>query len=164
MPELSRQLDLEAELERRFGQGERVSVPADRVDEALELLDDIHPQPTNQWGMAPIWFRAQASFKIVDPATGNVLPGQHSERFAGTEYAWSVPLGTSDLSLILDNSAGLGIDLCIPDADNELLQRIVPWLQDHLPFKMSAKQSRSWTPTKSGSFRSRRMAAPSSVA
>jgi hypothetical protein len=164
VPELSRQVDLEVELERRFGQGKRVSVPANRVDEALELLDDIHPQPTNQWGMAPIWFRAQSSFQIVDPATGHVLSGQHAERFAGAEYVWSVPLGTSDLSLILNNSASLGIDLCIPDADSELLQRIVPWLQDHLPFKMSAKQWRSWTPTKSGSFKSRRMAAPKSAA
>lgn len=164
VPELSRQLDLEAELERRFGPGRRISVPARRVEEALELLEDINPQPTNQWGMAPIWFRAQWSFQILDPRTAHVLPGQHPERFAGTEYVWSVPLGTSDLSLILDNSARLGIDLCIPDADSDLLQRIVPWLQDHLPFKMSAKQWRSWTPTKSGSFRSRRMAAPGSEA
>jgi hypothetical protein len=50
VPELSRQLDLEAELERRFGPGKRVAVPADRVDEALELLDDIHPQPTISGG------------------------------------------------------------------------------------------------------------------
>ena len=172
VPELSRQLDLEAELERRFGPGEerrfgpgkRVAVPANRVDEALELLDDIHPQPTNQWGMAPIWFLAESSFQILDPATGIVLPGQHAERFAGAEYVPRVPLGTSDLHLILDNRARLGINLCIPDADNELLQGIVPWLEDHLPFKMSAKQWRSWTPTKSGSFKSRRMAAPDSAA
>ncbi|WP_091564269.1 hypothetical protein [Arthrobacter sp. ok362] len=161
VPDLSRQLDLEAELERRFGQGKRVAVPADRVNEALEWLDDIHPQPTNQWGMAPIWFRAQSSFRIVDPATGQVLPGQNAERFAGAEYVWSVPLGTSDFGLILDNSARLAIDLCIPDADGEMLRRVVPWLQDHLPFKLSAKQWRSWTPTKFGSFKSRRMAAPS---
>jgi hypothetical protein len=164
VPELPRQLDLEVELERRFGQGKRVAVPANRVDEALELLDDIYPQHTNQWGMAPIWFRAKSSFRIVDPGTGQVLPGQNTERFAGAEYVWRVPLGTSDLSLILDNSARLGIDLCIPDANGELLQRTVPWLQDHLPFKMSAKQWRSWKPTKSGSFKSRRMAAPNSAA
>ena len=162
VPQLARQHDLEAELELRFGQGRRVSVPADRVEEALEMLDDVHPQPTNQWGLAPLWFSMESGFRLLDPATGQALPGQDAVRYAGKEYVWNNPLGTSSLSLSIHNSASLAINLCIPDADDELLHRIVPWLQEHLPFKMSAKHWRSWTPTKTGSFKSRRIPPPGS--
>lgn len=152
---------LERELQRRLGQyggglrgiDRRVSVQEDRVAEALDLLDDLDPQPTNQWGMAPIWFWATSTFRIMDPATGRPLPGQDPARFRGVEYEWRVPLGTSGLRLILHNHAALGIELCIPQADNEVLSRVVPWLQQHLPLTLSAKQWRAWTPTKSGSFK-----------
>ena len=160
VPELPRQPDLEAELERRFGPGRQVAIPSDRVDDALDLLDELHPQPVNQWGMAPLWFVRQLKFRILDPQTGQVLPGQDPQHFAGTEYEWRIPLGTSGLRLMLDNTARLGIELCIPNADSQLLDRVVPWLQDQLPCKLSPKQWRSWTPTKSGSLKARKMAGP----
>jgi hypothetical protein len=71
-----------------------------------------------------------------------------------------VPLGTSSIHLTLHTHATLGIELCIPDADDEVVRRVVPWLQESLPFTFSPKQWRAWTPTKSRSFKARRMAAP----
>lgn len=46
--------------------------------------------------------------------------------------------------------ARLQIDLCLPLVDDELLARVVPWLQEHLPCRLSRKQWRTWTPSKSG--------------
>jgi hypothetical protein len=57
VPELSRQVRLERELQRRFGRGLVLVLDADELPEALDFLDEVHPQPTNQWGMAPIWLR-----------------------------------------------------------------------------------------------------------
>lgn len=150
-------LRLGLKVRRRFGDGH---VPGDRVPEALDFLDEIDPQPTNQWGMAPVWFWASCRFRILDPSTGRPLSGQDPKRFRGVEYEWKVLLGTSAVHLTLHDHATLGIELCIPDADEEVLRRVVPWLQDHLPFRFSPKQWRAWTPTQAGSFKARRMTAP----
>jgi hypothetical protein len=158
VPELKPVPGLERELKRRFGNP--VGLNEDRLSDALDFLDDIDPQPTNQWGMAPIWFSMTSKFRILDPATGRPLPGQDPNRFHGVEYEGTVPLGTSGLRLILHNHASVAIELCIPDADQDLLRRVAPWLQQNLPFKFSPKQWRVWTPTNSDSFKSRKLTAP----
>jgi hypothetical protein len=144
VPDLPRQDDLERRLERRFGRGAIVVLAEDEVDDALDFLDEIHPQPTNQWGMAPIWFRAAARFMLLDPRTKTPIPGQTDHLFERAGYR-------NDLRLFLDNKARLGVSFCIPDADAATLDALVPWLQQHLPCKLSPKQWRSLTPTKSGS-------------
>lgn len=159
VPDLEPQPDLEAEVARRFGEGGQVAVPSERIHDALDLLDDVDPQPA-KWGMAPLWLQATARFQIVDPDTGHVLPGQDPARFAAKEYEWGVALGTSGLRLSLENHARLAIELCIPNADPELIQRIAPWLQEHLPCKLSSKHWRTWVPTKAGSFRAGRLVMP----
>lgn len=150
----------EGELRRRFGRGRHVLVEQARVGDALDFLDDVDPQPTDEGGMAPIWFEASSKFRILDPLTGTPLPDQDPERFGGAEYEWQVPLGTSGLRLILENRARLAIELCIPKPDDDVLCRVVPWLQENLPCKLSPKHWRAWTPTRSGSFKSRRIPAP----
>jgi hypothetical protein len=148
VPELPRPVSLEADLERRFGRGRILSLDPDEVPEALDFLDEVHPQPINQWGMAPIWFRATTRFRLLDPAAGTVLPGQsgHLEEQVGYR---------NEVRLILDNSARLGISLCIPGCDTSLLDRLLPALQEHAPCRLSRKQWRAWTPTKTGTLKSR---------
>jgi hypothetical protein len=158
VPGLKRDPGLAREVNRRFG--DDVALTAERVPDALDFLDGIDPQPANQWGMAPIWFWVTSQFQILDPATGRPIPGQDPGGFAGVEYEWKVPLGTSGLRLILNNHASLGIELCIPDADDEVQRRVIPWLQQYLPFRFSPKHWRAWTPTKSGSFKARRLTLP----
>lgn len=148
VPELPRPVSLEADLERRFGRGRILVLCPDEVSEALDFLDEIHPQPTNQWGMAPIWFRATARFRLLDPATGTVLPGQTGALEERVGYR-------NEVRLILDNSARIGMSLCIPGGDTSLLDRLLPALQEHAPCKLSRKQWRSWTPTKTGTLKSR---------
>jgi hypothetical protein len=148
VPELQRQVHLERELEGRFGRGRILVLDADEVPEALDFLDEVHPQPTNRWGMAPIWFRATARFRLLDPATGTALPGQTDRLEERVGYH-------NEVRLILDNSARLGITLCIPEADAGLLSRLLPSLQEHAPCKLSRKQWRSWTPTEVGTLKAR---------
>ena len=167
-PEMPPLRDLERELDRRFGsrlrtvvsRSDRLEIGEDRVSDALDFLDAIAPQPTNPWGMAPIWFWVAATFRITDPATGRPLDGQDPDRFHGVEYAPGVPLGTSGLHLILHDRAQLGLELCIPGVEDDRIGRVARWLQDHLPVRLSSKQWRAWTPTASGSFKARRIAPP----
>jgi hypothetical protein len=46
------------------------------------------------------------------------------------------------------------------ETTSELVRRVVPWLQSHLPFKFSSHQWRAWTPTRTGTFKSRRTTTP----
>jgi hypothetical protein len=155
VPGMARATDLESLVKRQFGEDR--PIPASRVAEALAFLDEIDPQPVNPWGMVPVWFWTVATFRILDPATGRPIPGQDTKRFKGTTYSPGVVLGESDLRLILSDKAVLGINLCVPDADEALLRRVVPWLQEHLPFRFSSKQWRVWTPTKTGTLKVRKL-------
>lgn len=160
VPELPRQPRLEQLVRQAFGAGATVPVDGDRVGDALDLLDRMDPQPTNRWGMAPVLLTLEARFRLLDPSTGHPLPGQDPARFDGAEYVWSVPLGISGLRLFLDNRCSLALELCIPDADDEILSRLVPSLQAHLPCTLSSEQWRSWTRTRAGSYRARKIRAP----
>ena len=153
---------LETELRRRFG--DDAAIPAARVAEALNFMESIHPQATDQAGLATVWFWVHSRFRILDPATGRPFAGQDPERYGRVEYEYGAALGTSGLRLMLHNRATIGIELCIPDADEERLRQVVPWLQRHLPFKLSSKHWKEWTPTRSGSFKGRKRPAPPGVA
>lgn len=156
MPELPRDVRYERALRSRFGEYWRVG--SERVPDALDFMDEIDPQPTNRWGHEPVWFTLTSTFRILDPATGLPLPGQDSRRFGGVEYEPSVALGTSGLRLFLGNRQRLAIELCLPFPDETALRRVVPWLETHLPFRFSEQQWRVWTPTKTGSFKGRKLA------
>lgn len=130
------------------------------AERGIRFLEEIAPQPTNAWGMAPVWLFSQATVQINDPATGAPLSGQDPAAFNGVEYVWSVPLGRSHVRLILNNRASLAVELCVPNSDPNVLRRVVPWLQENLPFRFSAKHWRAWIPTNSGTFVARKMPDP----
>lgn len=142
----------------RFGGGtdRLVAVSENRVDEAITFLEQIHPQPQNQWGMAPLWLSMHWDIALVDPRSGQPFAGQDPSRYAGVTYE-GVPLGASRLRLMLSNSASLGVTLCLPDIDDDGLRLVIPWLQEHAPFRFAAKHWKRWTPTKSGSFIGRKI-------
>lgn len=150
VPELQPPRHLERELERRFGRGRRIIFDEEELPDALDLLDHIHPQPTNRWGMAPIWLEAATKFRLVDPRTGRSLANQEDRLFRLVGF-------DNRLRLFLDNRARLQLEFCLPHADDELLRLVLPWLQEHLPCKLSRKQWRTWTSTKSGSLRARKL-------
>lgn len=154
-PRVTPPAGLRDNVERRFGRSG--DIPESRIGDALDFMEEIAPQATNVYGMASVWLTMQCRFRLLDPGTGLPLPGQDPRRFGGAEYVWSVPLGESGLLLSLHNQAALAVDLCIPDATEELLRRLIPWLAASLPFKFSPKHWRVWTPTKAGSFRGRRL-------
>jgi hypothetical protein len=155
--------DIENSLQVMFGLGQLIGqnltykVPTNKVSEALDFLERISPQVLNSYGFASTWFWLGSRFLILDPQTKQPLLGQDPNCFSGKEYEYGVALGSSALHLILENKAKVGIELCLPEADDDLLQRVVPWLQSYLPFKFSAKQWRKWVVTKKGSYRKQKI-------
>lgn len=156
VPELPADPRYEHALRSGFGDYRRVG--SERVPEALAFMDEIDPQPTNRWGLEPIWFTLTSKFLVLDPASDLPIPGQDPRRYGGVEYEPSIALGTSRLRLRLGNRQRLAIELCLPFPDEAALHRVVPWLQTHLPFRFSDKQWRAWTPTRTGSFKGRKFA------
>jgi hypothetical protein len=159
VPELRRYPELKEHFRRRFGGGadHAVRIDDDQVDDALAFLEEVSPQPQNQWGMAPLWFTTRWDVQILDPDTREPLPGQDPSRYGGAEHAWTVPLGESTVTLMLSNTASLGVQLCLPDLDDERLRTVAQALQASAPFRFSPKQWRRWTRTASGTFRPRKI-------
>ena len=131
-------------------------VDASRFDEALNLLVSIEPQPRNPWGMAPVdlWF--SASFTLLRP-NGMPWPSQGAERFNFQTPA-GVQLGTNTTNLILAGKRSMSLALSIPDATDNDIEQTIPWLQSHLPFRLSSKHWTRWTLTKNqNSYRGRKL-------
>jgi hypothetical protein len=159
VPELPDLPVWEQHFREQFGGGDdpKVDVPDDQVEAALAFLESVEPQPANRWGLAPLWFTTAWKIRLLDPRTREPYPGQDPARYAGVEYEWGVPLGESNVRLNLSNRASLALEICLPDVDDEQLREVISELQAHAPFRFSSKQWRRWTPTKTGSYRSRKI-------
>lgn len=159
-PELTVEPSVRALISRVFpGEGRRHPVAPDRVQEALNLFSSIEPQPTNPWGMAPVWLRFTADFRLVHPGTSEVWPEQEPERFGHFQTPTSVRLGASQTNLSLEARRSMGLLLSIPEATDADLAVLIPWLQAHLPFRLSTRHWSRWTLAKNGrTYRGRKLA------
>jgi len=127
----------------QFGGGERrIPIADDQVDMALSFLESVDPQPSNRWGMAPLWFSTIWNFQVLDPATGKPFQGQDGSRYSDFEYDWRTPLGTSWATLTLSNRASFHIDLCLPDLNLDRLPAVIDALQATAPFQFARKHWR----------------------
>lgn len=139
----------------RFSRGDGRTVPvADSdVGDALSFLDDVDPQPRNQWGVSPLRLCTNWTVALLDPSTGEPFPGQNPGRYPRSDYE-GLSLGESRVQLVLHNSASVSVSLCFPDLDDTRLKEVLASFQQNAPFKFSRKHWKRWTPTKTGSFRS----------
>jgi hypothetical protein len=139
-------------------EGRTFPVPTERVAEELDLLSALELQPTNPWGMAPVWLTFSANFALRGP-DGEVWPGQHPSEFGFFETPTGVQLGASKTNLNIEARRSMGLFLSVPDATDADLAVKVPWLQSHLPFRLSPKHWARWTLAKNGrTYRGRKLA------
>lgn len=152
-------------IERSFppaqGVPKRFAVPTEQIGEAVSLFESLEPLPTNPWGMAPVWLWLTADFKLLAPGGGGVWPGQDPARFDHFQTPAGVSLGSSSTRLILQAKRSMGLTLSVPDAADQDLAVLVPWLQEALPMRLSVKQWTRWTLTRNGrSYRGKRISPP----
>lgn len=135
------------------------AVPPDRIPEAVALFESFDPVPINQYGMAPIWLWFSADFRLRAPHSAELWPGQDPALFGGFETPAGVRLGSSSARLSVQGKRGFGLSLSIPEATDEDLEELIPWLQDALPMRLSSKHWTRWTLTKDQrSYRGRKIA------
>ena len=138
---------------------DRFVVPANRVDDAVRLYESFGQQPTNDYGIAALWLTLVADLTMLQPETGTPWPGQDPQRFGSFVTPGGIRLGSSSAKLILRGKASLGLSLSFPEATDEDVETVVPWLQAALPMRLSSKHWARWTRTTGGnSYRSRRLA------
>lgn len=77
-----------------------VDVPAPRFRDAIALLESLEPQPTNEWGMAPVWLWFTADFQMRSPNSPGVWPGQDPANFGNFQTPAGVLLGACSTRLI----------------------------------------------------------------
>lgn len=131
------------------GVGPTVEISPGRIDDAIAFMEEIHPQPQDQVGRSPLRLRLIWVIRIIDPLTGEVLPGQSPEHFDETDYDDRTPLGTSAVELQLGNEPALSMRLCLPNVDDEHFVRIHSALQAHAPVRLPDANWRRWTRTES---------------
>lgn len=158
-PELTAEPDVRSAVAEAFpASGRKHEVPSDRVREALDLMTALEPQPTNPWGMAPVWLCFSAEFVLRRP-TGGVWPDQERERFGFFETPTGVRLGRCVANLNIEAKRSMGLLLSVPNVTDEEAAELAQWLQADLPFRLSAKHWSRWTLTKNGrTYRGRKIA------
>lgn len=150
-PELTVESSVRSRIAEAFpADGRSYPVSDDKVKVALDLLTSLEPQPTNPWGMAPVWLRFSADFRLLRPASGELWPDQEPQRFGYFETPTGVRLGASRTNLSLQARRSMGLLLSIPNATDADLAAVVPWLQGNLPFRLSTNHWSRWTLAKNG--------------
>lgn len=138
-------------------EGRRFPVPETRIADALDLLTSFEPQPANPWGMAPVWLVFVSDFALR-AGDGTVWPDQDPVRFGSFQTSTGVRLGASTTKLSLQAKRSMGLLLSIPNATDDELAELKPWLQQGLPFKLSSKHWSRWTLAKNGrTYRGRKL-------
>jgi hypothetical protein len=129
-----------------------------RVPEALELFEDLEPQPLSEWGLTPVDLSFRSEFHLNRPGTGEIWPGQEPELFGQFQTPAGMPLGASGSSLRLGAKHTMSLHLTLPEASDADVAEAVPWLEAPLPMRLSAKHWTRWTLTKNRkSYRGRRL-------
>lgn len=120
------------------------------ADDIVDVLDGTHPSPQDHAASAGMRLDVRAIFLLLDPVSLQPIGGQTDDLFYRLGYR-------NQLQLFLDQHTALKIELCIPAPEEELLSRVLPWLQAHLPIRLSTKHWREWRPTKSGTLTRRKL-------
>lgn len=134
------------------------SVPANRLDEAVSLMAAIEPQPTNEWGDAAVILQPEADFLLLDPGGRGLWPFQGQEHFGGFVTPGGVKLGLSSARVNIGSARSMGLMLSVPEATDSDMEALRPWLQEHLPFRLSRKHWTRWILNRNGiTYRARRI-------
>lgn len=132
-------------------------VPKMRIAEAVDLLAELTPSAVDKWGNmnARLWVRAD--FELCG-RNGQVWPGQDRELFGNFLTSGGFELGSSHSFLELGARQGMSLCLSLPNATDDDIDLLIPWLQAHLPFTLRADRWSRWTLTKGGhSYRGRKL-------
>jgi hypothetical protein len=136
-------------------------VPEGRLDDAVRLFEDASPLPSDAWDNTAVGLNMYARFHMLRPDGSGLWPGQDPALFGQFQTPSGADLGTSSARLNMAGGLSMGLMLTFPEATDDDIAVLRPWLQSHLPFRMSARQWVRWSISKSGqTYRPKRLAPP----
>lgn len=137
------------------------NVPPESVNHALDVLVAVGPDAVTTYGRSLAALTCSTPVRLLDPDTRAPYPDITPDacgRFAVDGYGRL--LGGSGIRATLGTAASsLSLWLNLPADDR--LSLGARHLQDHLPFRLSAKHWRLWRPTRSGdAYRATKIPSP----
>lgn len=145
----------------RAGKHTEWGVRADAVDATLAVLADAGPDAVTQYGQPIASLVWSAEVLLIDPATDAPYEGIGPDdfgRFAVDGYGRR--LGLSGVRAMIGTTAS-SLSLWINLPGDDRLSAAASHLQDHLPFRLSAKHWRRWVLARDGSsYRAKKIPSP----
>jgi hypothetical protein len=130
----------------------RWAIDADQIDDYVAMLQQACPLPADPFGLRPFVVGLGYSFRLAEPTTGVVLPGQDPEMYGRFSPRPGSCLGISQLYARISDRSSLSLFLNFPfDEQAEAFQALASHVQTHLPVRLSARHWKQWRPTKAGS-------------
>ncbi|MBW4716887.1 hypothetical protein [Saccharothrix obliqua] len=135
-------------------------VRPDSAPGALDVLAEAGTDAVTSYGHSLAALTYRTPVRLVDPATGVPYPDITPDAFGGFAVdGYGRLLGESGVRATF-GTAGSSLSLWLNLPADERLPAGVRHLADNLPFRLSAKHWRLWSPTRGGSYRSARTPLP----
>jgi len=129
--------------------GHQRLIAAEQLNSVLEYVDSLAPLPKLPLPkLAPLTIYATMRFRLVAPATREVLPFQNPADYLNQDASYSghkVNIGSSMASAALSNRSTLSVFFSLPflDIGSEFF-RYVEFLRNNAPFEFSEKHWKIW--------------------
>jgi hypothetical protein len=130
----------------------RWTIGAGQIDDYVALLQQASPLPADPFGLRPFVVGLGYSFRLVEPTTGVVLPGQDPEMYGRFSPSPGCCLGNSQLYTRISDRSSLCLFLSFPfDDQAEAFHGLASHVQTQLPVRLSPRHWKQWRLTKAGS-------------
>jgi hypothetical protein len=129
----------------------RWDLKADQIDGYVAMIEHVRPLPVDPFGLQPFVVAAHLSFRLLNPNTDMVLPGQDSELYGYFSPSPGQLLGSSQLFARISGRSTVSLFLNFPfeEQTDEFLDTAAH-VQASLSFPLSQKHWKQWRLTKKG--------------
>lgn len=115
------------------------------------FIEQLQPLPAHPFKLQPVAVTATYKFKLTDVQSGIVLPNQGSASYHNVPAGHGRLLGESTLYARFSERSTVSLFLSFPFEEvSESFLRSVAFVQEHLPFRLSAGHWKQWRVTKNG--------------
>jgi hypothetical protein len=131
--------------------GHTWSLAVQQVDAHVALIEHAKPLPVHPYKLQPIAVTVLFDFHLLAPQSRIVLPNQGAINYGNYSPSHAQLLGESHLYARISESSTVSLFLNFPfEEASGSLQQSVAFVQEHLPFSLSASHWKQWRLSKNG--------------
>jgi hypothetical protein len=122
-----------------------------QVDAHVALIEQARPLPVHPFDLQPIAVTVLFDFHLLAPQSHIALPNQGAINYGNHSPSHAQLLGESHLYARISERSTVSLFLNFPfEEASESFQQSVAFVQEHLPFSLSASHWKQWRLSKSG--------------